>query len=107
MRVIFDVWIRDNGKVIYTQEQQALFEAIFNYIYDRVHLFIDEIDREEAEEKETEPKAIIVYLLKHPYAIQPARYSDKLHNKIVGSFNENDTQLLWQSVAKAVTTFMN
>lgn len=53
------------------------------------------------------PKAIIVYLLKHPYAIQPARYSDKLHNKIVGSFNENDTQLLWESVAKAVSTFLN
>lgn len=109
MNVIFDVWIRDNGRVKYTPEQEIFFETIFNYIYDRVHHIIDEIDaEEEAGEKNGEkPKAIIVYILKRPYAIQPARYSDKLHNRIVGCFNENDARLLWESVATALITFNN
>ena len=61
MRVIFDVWIGDNGQVKYTPEQEILFESVFNYIYDRVHHIIDEIDKEEAEEQSGESKAIIVY----------------------------------------------
>ena len=105
MIVLFDIWLRDNGKVIYTQQQEAMFEAIFNYIYDRVHLFIDQIDKEE-EDKST-PRAIMVYLLVKPYSMQPRGYSEILHNKIVGSFNEKDVELLWESVAKAVSTFMN
>lgn len=108
MRVIFDVWIRDNGKVKYTPEQEILFKTIYEYIYDRVHHIIDEIDQEEANEKPGDkPKAIIVYLLKKPYAILPTLYSEKLHNRIVGSFNENDARLLWESVAQALITFMN
>ena len=107
MRILFDVWIRDNGSVVYTQEQEALFEAVHHYIYDRLYLLIDEIDKEELREDEDKPKAIIVYLLKHPYAIQPARYSDELSARIIGSFNEKDAQLLWESVAKALSTFQN
>ncbi len=81
--------------------------ATFNYIYYRVYLFIDEINEEEANESKDKPKAIIVYLLKPPYAIQPARYSKKLHNKTVESFTENDTQQRWDSVVKSVSTFLN
>ncbi len=108
MRVIFDIWIRDEFEGKYSPEQEVLFETVFNYIYDRVHHIIDEIDAEEAlGDKEGNPRAIIVYLLKKPYAIQPARYSDKLHNRIIGCFNENDARLLWESVADALLSFMN
>ena len=107
MRVVFDVWIRDNGKRIYTPEEEVLFESIFNYIYDRIHLFIDEIDNEELTEDPKRPHAIMVYLLQEPYAIQPNGYSELLCEKIVGSFNENDNQLLWESVEKSILSLLN
>ncbi len=107
MRVIFDVWIRDKFEGKYKPEEEILFESVFNYIYDRVHHIIDEIDEEEEHEEPGKSKAIIVYLMEKPAKIVPARYSEKLTDRILGCFNENDAKLMWGSVANEIRKLWN
>ena len=103
--MFFDVWVKDSGNVIYTQEQELLFEVVWKYIYDRIAFLIDEI--EEEENKALEPPAIMIYLLQKPYAIQPRGYSDRLNEKIVGCFNERDVEIMWKSVEDKIMAYWN
>lgn len=105
MHVLFDVWGKFGVEANYSPEEQIAFEAIYNYIYDRIVFMWDEIEAEEKDE--TVQKAIVVYLLEKPMKIQPRGYSDKLHNRIVGCFNENDAELLWKSVANDLKRLLN
>jgi len=70
-------------------------------------IIFEEIDQEEESEPIKNSRMIMVYLLQKPYAMQPRGYSEKLHNRIVGCFNENDAKLLWESVGDAISKFMN
>lgn len=104
--MLFDIWIRDNGTVTYTPEQELLFKTIWEYVYDRIAFLATEMDSEE--DGEVQPKkAVVIYLLERPNKIQPKGYSDRLCEKINGCFNERDAELLWKSVADKLTSFLN
>jgi hypothetical protein len=105
MNVLFDVWAKHGLEAKYSPEEEVAFEAIYNYIYDRIVFMWDEIEAEEKDE--SNQKAVMVYLLEQPMKIQPIGYSEKLHEKIVGCFNEKDADLLWESVAEALRRFLN
>lgn len=105
MNMLFDIWIRDNGQVTYTPEQDLLFETIWNYAYDRIAFLVDEIESEEA--ASTKPPAIVIHLLQRPYAIQPHGYSDKLHDRICGCFNDRDAELMWKDVEEKIKSLWN
>ena len=105
MNVLFDVWAKFGTDAKYTPEEEIAFETIYNYIYDRIVFMWDEIEAEEKDE--TIHKAIIVYLLERPMKIYPKGYSEKLHNMIIGCFNENDAELLWKSVALYLSRLLN
>ena len=106
MNIFFDLDIKFLGffdKCL--PEEQAALQAIWNYVYDRIVFLIDEIELEEAQSDN--PKAIMIYLMNDPKAIQPNGYSQKLCDKINGCFNENDRELLWKSVETAIKPFLN
>jgi hypothetical protein len=105
MNMIFDIWIKHGGKMNQNVEEKLLLKTIWEYAYGRVALLIDEIEAEERNDKS--PKAIIIYLMKRPYAIQPNGYSDKFHDKIVECFNDRDAEIMWASVANKLSAFMN
>ena len=105
MNMIFDVWINYRGKLNHSAEQKLLLKTIWEYAYGRVALLVDEIEEEEKEDKYS--KAIVIYLMKRPYSIQPRGYSDKLTEKIIGCFNDNDAKIMWESVADKLLSFMN
>ncbi|HZK70598.1 MAG TPA: hypothetical protein VFD03_03630 [Clostridia bacterium] len=109
MNMFFDVWIRDKGSLKYTTAQELAFETILNYVYDRISPLIDEIEVEELidESDGRISKAVVIYLLNDPKAIQPRGYSDQLCNKINSCFNENDGKVLWESVENALSSLMN
>ena len=106
MHIIFDLDIKYPGfyeKL--TIEQKAVLDAIWHHVYDRIVYLFDEIEKEEKEGKPA--KAIVIYLMNSPKAIQPRGYSDRLCEKINGSFNEKDTELLWDSVESVLKSFRN
>ena len=106
MNIFFDLDIKFPG--IYEKskpEEKLALETIWNYVYDRVILLYDEIEKEES--IDDKPKAIMIYLMNDPRAIQPRGYSDALCDKINGCFNENDAKLLWDSVDKALQSLLN
>lgn len=106
MRMLFDIWIKFPGYNDYKPEEEVALETIWNYVYDRVYPLIEEIEKEEAVEDGIS-KAIIIYLMNEPKAIQPRGYSDQLCKKINSCFNENDGKLLWLSVENALSGLMN
>jgi len=104
MNVLFDVWALYENDHVYTDLEERMFESIYNYIHDRILILDNEIEKEEISNKDA---AILVYLCTDPKAILPKGYSEKLTNRILGCFNENDVSLLWQSVENDVKTMLN
>ena len=106
MNIFFDLDIKYPGFFNKCKpEEQAALQTIWNYVYDRIVYLDNEIEAEEQDKSVS--KAIVIYLMKHPYAIQPRGYSQRLSDKINGLFNENDAKLLWESVEKALKSFLN
>ena len=106
MNIFFDLDIKFPG--FYdkcSKEEQIALEAILNYVYDRVVFIHNEIEEEENQDKT--PKAIMIYLMQSPRAIQPRGYSKELSGKIIGCFNDKDAELLWQSSDNALKRFLN
>lgn len=83
-----------------------MLQAIWQFVYDKTVHLINEI---ESEEKgfERHQKHIMVYLTTKPKKIEPHGYSEELIDKINGSFNERDSELMWQSVMDALQSFLN
>lgn len=104
MIVLFDVWAKFGADKVYSDIEERIFESVYNYIHDRILILDKEIELEEIQNSEA---AILVYLMTEPKAIVPKGYSDKLTNRILGCFNENDTNLLWQSVGNDLKAMLN
>ena len=105
MRLLFDIWIKNLGKDFkYSPEEKIIFKEIYNYVYDRVYLLLPEIDKEQDANERT---VFMVYLLEKPMKIQPSGFSDRLFDKIMSCFNENDPHLLWERVEKELVRFLN
>lgn len=106
MNILFDVWLRDNGKVKYTFEQEVLFETVWNYVHDRIAYLADDMDDEENDE-DPPTKSVMIYLAIPTPAIQPKGYSRTLTDKINGSFNEFDNLIMWKSVEDKLKSFLS
>lgn len=105
MNIFFDLEIDGLDITTCSLEEQTALETIWNYVYDRIFVLIDEIENEEtANEK---PKAIVIYLMGKQRAVQPGGYSKDLNEKILNCFNENDAKLLWEKVNESLLRFMN
>jgi len=105
MRVLFDVWVKFGADINnYTESESQVFESIYKYIYDRIVFMWDEIELEETTNQKC---AIMVYLMESPMKIQPRGYSDKLTERVLGCFNDNDAALLWDSVDRDLKKFLN
>lgn len=106
MNILFDLEIKfpelfQNCK----PEEETALRTIWEYVYDRVAFLANEMDAEE--KMDDKGKALVIYLMNKPKAIQPRGYSDSLCNKLIGCFNENDARLLWESVDKALSSLLN
>ena len=70
--------------------------------YDRISILLDEIEVEEVIDDHISDgqisNTIVIYLLNDPKVIQPRDHSDQLCNQINSCFDENDGQLLWESI---------
>ncbi len=86
MRLIFDVWVLDNGKGKYTLDQETMFRTVYEYIYDKVFHLLPEID--EANEKD-ETACIMPELLKKRIGFHG--YSPELEKKLLDCFDEDST----------------
>jgi hypothetical protein len=106
MNIIFDVWVLPNYKKKFSVEQEKMLQAIWHFVYDKIFYLMDEIETEEHGYKK-EQRHIMVYLTTKPKKIEPHGYSDKLIDKINGSFNEKDSELMWQSVIDALQSLLN
>jgi hypothetical protein len=109
MNILFDIWINNStipAPYKFTPEEESGLQTIWIYIYDRVALLIDEIEKEENESSEYK-KAIVIYLLNKPMAIQAHGYSERLTEKIYSCINENDVKTLWQTVENKLSSFIS
>ena len=105
MIILFDVWNKFGATAKYSPEEEIVFKSVYDFIYDRIYFMDAEIEKEENEATDT--IGIFVYLMSSPMIVLPVGYSNKLHNRIVGSFNENDVRILWESVQDSITRFLN
>jgi hypothetical protein len=100
MNVIFDIWILNpNHEKGYTKEEELIFKTAYEFVYDRVVYLYDEITDEE--EKTTSPKPPCILVEFKRRRISFHGYSERLIEKLKGSFNENDGELLAQRFDKA------
>ena len=86
MRLIFDVWVIDNGKVKYTMEQETMFKTVYEFIYDKVYHLLPQID--EANERD-ETACIMPELLKSRIGFHG--YSPELERALINCFDEKST----------------
>jgi hypothetical protein len=106
MNLLFDIWIKYPDYKDYKPEEELAIKTIWEYVYDRIFLLIDEMEAEENNGNGIS-KAVVIYLMNVPKAIQPRGYSDKLCDKINACFNENDGKLMWESVEQSLKGLMN
>jgi hypothetical protein len=106
MNIIFDVWVLPNYKKKFSIEQEKMLQVIWQFVYDKTFPLIKEIEAEEFGHEKVE-KHIMICLTTKPKKIEPHGYSKELIDKINGSFNEKDSELMWQSVVDAVQSLLN
>lgn len=100
MNIRVDVWEKFPGYE-YQPSEESAFRAIWNFVYDRVFVLLEEIEKEESADKNQ--KVIMIYLMNHPKRIQCTGYSNALTKKINMSFNETDVSLLLRSAENVLS----
>jgi hypothetical protein len=103
MRICFDFeFLEKDAKSKCSAEEQAALQEMDDKIYQAVNMYEEEIDAEEAKNKDA---VIMVYLLTNPKAIEPKNYSRQLKDKILSTMGDDFVKKLWESVEDALLRF--
>ena len=106
MNIFFDVHILNPSlHNTATIKQNTLLETVYNYVYERISILKDEIEKEELECNNFKKPAIVIYLKNK--TIKACNYSQTTHDKIVSCFNKNDADIMWSRVNEAIQNLMN
>jgi hypothetical protein len=98
MRIIFDVWFAKTADQM-TAEENLLVRTIHDFIYERLKILTDEMNKEE----QIDNRAVYVEL--EQVKIYYRGYSAELTEKLKSCFNERDGLMLLQRIDEAFNKF--